>query len=261
MRKFAFLMAGAHILIATPTRAQGLPLETVSRTCVEAIHAAESTNAIPTALLQSIAIVESGRKTETGSMAPWPWSINANGVGYTYGTKAQAVEAARQFRTAGTESIDVGCMQVNLMHHPTAFRDLEHAFDPVTNASFAGNFLAHLHDVTGTWQGAAGGYHSMNPERSTGYRRKVMAVWGNPTPDMAAPSQPEMLVPELAAQVAAQRIALADLAPRNLPHTIHVAASARRRNLLALNDVEVAMADGPTRPAATNHTRTRRRVR
>ena len=69
---------------------------------------------------------------------PWPWTINAEGQGLFYDTKAQAVAAVRALQARGVRSIDVGCMQVNLMHHPDAFPTLEQAFDPQTNAAYAG---------------------------------------------------------------------------------------------------------------------------
>jgi hypothetical protein len=34
----------------------------------------------------------------------------------------------------GVRSIDIGCMQINLVHHPDAFGSLEAGFDPITNA-------------------------------------------------------------------------------------------------------------------------------
>ena len=41
------------------------------------------------------------------------------------------------YRAQGARSIDVGCMQVNLLHHADAFASLEQAFDPVANARYA----------------------------------------------------------------------------------------------------------------------------
>ena len=46
-------------------------------------------------------------------------------------------------------SIDIGCAQVNLMHHPDAFASLEQAFDPMANADYAARFLKQLHDTHG----------------------------------------------------------------------------------------------------------------
>jgi hypothetical protein len=73
-------------------------------------------------------------------------------------------------------SIDVGCMQVNLLYHPDAFASLEEAFDPPANASFAARFLTQLHDQTGTWPTATAWYHSATPGLGADYQRKVAAV-------------------------------------------------------------------------------------
>jgi hypothetical protein len=58
-------------------------------------------------------------------MRPWPWAIDADGVGQFFATKAQAVAAVAALQAQGVHSIDVGCMQVNLMHHPDAFTSLD----------------------------------------------------------------------------------------------------------------------------------------
>jgi phytoene dehydrogenase-like protein len=74
-------------------------------------------------------------------------------------------------------SIDVGCMQVNLMHHPDAFANLDLAFDPQVNAAYAARFLKELFAQTGDWTKAAALYHSATPELGAEYQRKVLAVW------------------------------------------------------------------------------------
>ncbi|MGH7154244.1 MAG: lytic transglycosylase, partial [Acetobacteraceae bacterium] len=114
--------------------------------CRQAIAAAEQAQAIPARLLASIGVVESGRRDPTsGVVTPWPWTVDADGAGYFYPTKQAAIEAVRAFQANGTHSIDVGCMQVSLLHHPDAFADLQQAFDPGTNARWAAGFLRRLY--------------------------------------------------------------------------------------------------------------------
>ncbi len=72
---------------------------------------------------------------------PWPWTINVAGQGFFFPTKALAVTAVRELLASGVQSIDVGCLQVNLMFHPAAFASLEQAFDPMANARYAARFL------------------------------------------------------------------------------------------------------------------------
>ena len=63
--------------------------------------------------------------------------MNAEGQGFYYDTKVEAVAAVRAMQARGIRSIDVGCMQVNLMFHPDAFVSLDEAFDPMANARYA----------------------------------------------------------------------------------------------------------------------------
>lgn len=135
---------------------------------------------LPPQLLRSIALVESGRPDPvTGRVAPWPWTINVSGTGYFFGSSAEAVAAVRDFQARGIRSIDVGCAQVNLLHHPTAFSSLESAFDAQINADYAALFLRTLYGGTGNWPLAAAAYHSKTTERGLAYARKVLAIWPN----------------------------------------------------------------------------------
>ncbi len=145
--------------------------------CRQAIRTAERASGIPDQLMAAIGRVESGRREADGSVNPWPWSINADGEPHVFDTKAEAVAAVRALQAHGMRSIDVGCMQVNLMHHPDAFASLDQAFDPVANANYAARFLVQLHAQTGAWPTATAWYHSATPELGADYQRKVMAVW------------------------------------------------------------------------------------
>ena len=146
--------------------------------CLPALAAAERAESIPTNLLRSIALVESGRlDPATGRVVPWPWAINAAGQGQYFETREQAIAAVRALQAAGVRSIDVGCAQINLMHHPLAFSSLDTAFDPATNAAYAARFLRALHGALGNWPRATAAYHSHSPEFGPAYAQRVMAVW------------------------------------------------------------------------------------
>jgi len=161
-------------VIAAP---YGMASGTPGQQCREAIHRAERAGGIPEQLMAAIGRVESGRREADGTVNPWPWSINVEGEDHIYDTKAEAVAAVRALQARGVRSIDVGCMQVNLMYHPDAFASLEQAFDPTANAAYAARFLVELHDQTGAWPTATAWYHSATPELGADYQRKVMAVW------------------------------------------------------------------------------------
>ncbi len=83
--------------------------------------------------------------------------------------RPQAVAAVRAMQARGIQSIDVGCGQINLMHHPDAFASLEQAFDPQANAVYAARFLKELFAQTGDWNKAAGDV----PLGNTGAGRRV----------------------------------------------------------------------------------------
>ena len=146
--------------------------------CRAAIAEAERGANLPRGLLQAIGRVESGRRDpETGQFAPWPWTINAEGEGKYFPTREAAIAHVRQLQARGVRIIDVGCMQINLHHHPNAFASLEQAFDPLTNARYAARFLTELNGGRADWRQAAGHYHSQTPERAGPYREKVLAAW------------------------------------------------------------------------------------
>ena len=146
--------------------------------CRSAVGNAERTANIPAHLLAAIGRVESGRRDpQTGGWNPWPWTINAEGEGHFYDTKDAAIAAVKALQARGVQSIDVGCMQVNLMHHPNAFASLEQAFEPSSNTAYAARFLNTLFLQTQSWPKAAGMYHSSTPDLLEDYQRKVLAAW------------------------------------------------------------------------------------
>ncbi len=142
--------------------------------CERSIGVAETAWRIPAKLMPAISRVESGRVDPmTRRVRAWPWTINVEGIGFFYETKAEAVAAVQGLQAKGPRSIDVGCMQVNLRHHPTAFADLDTAFDPPANTLYAAKFLSALHKQFGDWNLATAAYHSQDAERGEEYQRKV----------------------------------------------------------------------------------------
>ena len=147
------------------------------RACRRAIATAEQSAGIPPRLLQAIGLVESGRTAADGTRRPWPWTVDADGAGFFFPSKAAAIAGVRRLRARGARSIDVGCLQVSLLHHPHAFASLDQAFDPAANARYAAAFLRRLFGQTHDWAGAAAAYHSQTPALAAPYRRQVMAAW------------------------------------------------------------------------------------
>ena len=153
-----------------------MPALSPGRQCRQAVRNAGRVAGIPDHLMSAIARVESGRTDLQGEVNPWPWSINVEGVDHIYDTKPEVIAAVQGFQARGVRSIDVGCMQVNLMYHPEAFASLEQAFDPAANATYAAHFLQQLFAQTGSWPAATAAYHSAAPDLGGPYQRKVQSV-------------------------------------------------------------------------------------
>lgn len=165
------------LILLVSTAAVASPPPSPSLLCDTAIVGAERAVRLPLRLLGAIAEVESGRLDDAGNVRPWPWTINAEGSGQFFATKRQAIDAVSALQAQGVRSIDVGCMQVNLMHHPNAFASLDEAFDPTANALYAARFLNTLYGMSGSWVQATAAYHSQTPAIGADYQLRVMARW------------------------------------------------------------------------------------
>ena len=146
--------------------------------CTTAIHDAEGRHELPSGLLGAIAKTESGRPISSlGDVRAWPWTIDADGQGLFFESKAAAVAWAKQGLARGVRLMDIGCMQVNLQMHPEAFHSIEDAFDPAANADYAARYLRQLQgEAGGNWNVAVGLYHSHTPDLAAAYRERVAQV-------------------------------------------------------------------------------------
>ena len=174
---FVVLLLAAAAHAESGRRAESTAtLPAADASCHPAIEAAERALRIPDHLLIAMGRVESGRRDPgTSTWISWPWTVNVEGQGTFYETKEAAIAAVRQLQARGVRSIDVGCMQVNLMHHPAAFATLDMAFDPQANARYASQFLRALFQQSGDWAKAAAFYHSQTPALAIDYARRVVA--------------------------------------------------------------------------------------
>jgi soluble lytic murein transglycosylase-like protein len=152
--------------------------EQQSALCSSALRTAEQKYRTPPGLLDAIARAESGRRvTGAKTLQPWPWALNVDGRGLYFATKEQAIAWTRKALERGSNATDVGCMQVDLQFHPSAFQTLEEAYDPETNADYAARFLVSLYESMGAnWFVAAGLYHSRSPDLARQYRDQITAV-------------------------------------------------------------------------------------
>ncbi|MFZ4541007.1 MAG: lytic transglycosylase domain-containing protein [Rickettsiales bacterium] len=163
---------------AQGTLASADPLIEGARQCTQYFPVEEKKNNIPTHLLAAIATTESGRYHKgLGMSVPWPWTINVEGKGYYFDSKAEAIAQTQNLLAKGFRSIDVGCMQVNLKHHPTAFANLENAFDPGTNVAYAAKFLSTNYATLGDWIKATAAYHSRTAVHGQRYLVDIERSW------------------------------------------------------------------------------------
>jgi len=166
----AGLLAVLALLAAFTGRASAM-------SCTQAAAVAEAGAGIPAGLLLAIGLVESGRTDAAGVRAPWPFAIQSGGAGRFLASAEEAVAAVESLQTGGVQSIDVGCFQINLLHHPGAFPNLATGFDPMANALAASRFLASLREELGAWEPAVAAYHSRTETLGTPYRDLVLAAW------------------------------------------------------------------------------------
>ncbi|MBF0355783.1 MAG: transglycosylase SLT domain-containing protein [Alphaproteobacteria bacterium] len=147
--------------------------------CNKPIAEAEARLNLPKGLLFAIATVESSfRDPLTGIRAPWPYTVNAAGQGRYYANLEEAKKGVVAQLASDVDSVDVGCMQINLRSHVKAFSSLDLAFDPQTNVAYGAQFLQELYLRTRSWSEAIRRYHAP-PGSPNGliYLSKVMAYW------------------------------------------------------------------------------------
>lgn len=180
--KVSFLLVSVCVMISSAIYAssdtQSLPQReflTEGTLCTIAADKAGVEYGVGFDLLQTISVVESGRFDKLHNQyVSWPWTVNANGKGYYYSTKEEAVVAVKNFQKAGISSIDVGCMQINLKYHGEAFDSIEDALNPETNVRYSAKFLRKLYDRNGyDWKKAAKRYHSGNYEQGEIYSKRL----------------------------------------------------------------------------------------
>lgn len=143
-------------------------------------HAAETEirEGLPPHLLSAISKVESGRWVASRrTVTAWPWTVTSGSKGTYFATKDEALDAVRALRASGRRNIDVGCMQVNLLHHPDAFEDMHAALDPARNVGYAADLLQRLKREARSWPKAIAYYHSRTTRLNGPYRRKVFRAW------------------------------------------------------------------------------------
>lgn len=186
--------------------------------CEPAIAAAATAHEVPAELLLAIGMVESGLT---------PWVLNAEGTPYFFDAAAEAAAEVDRLRAGGVESIDVGCMQINLRWHPTAFPDSTTAFDPLANANYAAEFLLSLFGMTGSWTDAVAYYHSSAQRYQRPYVCAVAARLEEMGSSMSLECLPsdELDLPQVASSAPSSIAVAPSSVPDESPHMLRIAPS------------------------------------
>lgn len=151
-----------------------------SMQCLKLFAKNEYRYRIPGDTLHSISLNETGKIHSTKKIRmTWPWTVNVEGKGYFFDSKEEAARFVRKQIIMGKDSIDVGCMQVNLKHHRTAFRSVEEALEPKFNIKYAAKFLRTKYDNLQNWHKAIAHYHSATHSLGEKYKNNVIETANN----------------------------------------------------------------------------------
>ena len=205
------VFALAVMLLPAPAAATASAAGSPPALCLDAARAAAARHGIPAGMLHAITLVETRRKVD-GVPGPWPWTLNIDGQGYWYDTRAEALAHAEREVARGRFSVDLGCFQLNYRWHGENFNALDEMLEPALAADYAARFLGQLFAETGDWMRAAGLYHSRTPVRARRYRGLVGRALASLDNAAAAPAlvpKPGPRAPEPAQAESAHAIVLA----------------------------------------------------
>ncbi len=163
------------LLFASPALGE---TDEISAICDASSAAASAERGIPADVLYTITLTETGR-ARGGKLRPWPWTVNMEGAGFWFDTRAEALAYVQEKFDAGARSFDVGCFQINYKWHSQNFESIEEMFDPMANARYAARFLSELYSENPDWTIAAGKYHSRTEVYASRYRARFDRIRAN----------------------------------------------------------------------------------
>ncbi len=146
-----------------------------SEICRQSAKQAALATGVPLSVLRAISLTETGRK-QNGKFLSWPWTVNMEGKGRWFNNKTDALQFAASGLQRGARSFDIGCFQINYRWHGRAFRSIEQMFDPNANALYAARYLLRLFQEKGSWNAAAGAYHSRTSKYAKPYAARFSRI-------------------------------------------------------------------------------------
>ncbi len=134
---------------------------------------------VPASILYAVALVESGTVVDPSrDTRPWPWTLNVAGQGRFFPSRRAASEVLHAVLAAGSESVDIGLMQINWRYHKTTLLSPTRALDPYHNMRVAAGILRGCYQRREDWWAAVGCYHAPNnARRAARYQQRVRRHW------------------------------------------------------------------------------------
>lgn len=159
--------------------------------CEEAAQFASHQTGVPLSILRAVTLAETGHTQPNGAgFDAWPWAVMADLKGHWFPDKYSAIAYAEEQVAQGKSNVDIGCFQLNIRWHATAFQSVTDMFSPQNNALYAANFLQDLYAQTGDWRTAVGRYHSRDEARAEDYVQRLETIFdkhlGNTAPTFNA---------------------------------------------------------------------------
>ena len=196
MQKRRSLNFGIVFLFCFPFAVPAIGM--VTSVCDQAAQYAAEKTGVPVPILRSISLAETGHTDgQSQRFGSWPWAVQSKGQGTWLNSKEAAVSFINGLIAQDIRNIDIGCFQLNLHWHSTAFESLEEMITPDANALYAAQFLKDLYQESGDWRIAVGRYHSQNPARAKNYVERVTSMYDRHiSADQENPIQPEAAAPD-----------------------------------------------------------------
>ena len=152
-----------------------LVLANATKVCDDSIELVARSTTVPKDILYKIARLESGRYLD-GQFVSWPWSLNNAGDSYVLDSFEEGLKKLVRLHDGGESNVDIGCMQLNLRWHGSAFNNLSAMLSPLKNVTYASTYLEKLFAETGSWEQAVKYYHSRNPKYNEVYFSKFQEI-------------------------------------------------------------------------------------
>jgi hypothetical protein len=170
-RKVPVLSAAAVVLLLASVQARALDLRGTLWESVSERHGFDA------ALLYAIAVLETGRPSGNGTVAPWPWTLGTQ-AGARFYESQNAAREALEGMTRKTGDLRIGLLQISVEDHGDRFGDPATLMDARVNLIVAAGILADATRSAGDDLAlGVGRYrHPRDDRAARAYGRRVLAL-------------------------------------------------------------------------------------